>query len=392
VTAGQKDIFLGWLRKECYIRRRVTKDISRVLLIARLACQMSCPLSFEYFKIVLRNIKICRRQRYTPLEAFRLGTFAPDFDICRLGQFISRKRLTGIQKKLNPEAWAEMVKNKAFFYRHCLASDIKIPDIYAFCLGDCWHRNDQSILSSVEEKEEFIEMCLPDSFIVKPVHGAYGKWIDVFERNEMGFVDSANRHCSAIDIIRYIESQNAEGYIIQQTIENHSMIARLTGTQALQTVRIITFVNKNRNVSVVHSHFKTITRPGIVIDTHLEGLTGNVEVPVDIETGILGMGNQLVGTGEGIVNIPEHPITGVSFARLELPDWECACEMVKEASVKFLPIRTIGWDVALSPNGPCIIEGNIWWDAPNQHMRMAEILEVITDEFESEALEGVCKC
>lgn len=341
---------------------------------------MTCPLSFEYLKILLRNIRICHQQRYTPLEAFKLGTFASDFDICRLEKFISRKKLTKIQEKLNPQAWAEMTKNKVLFYRHCLTSGIKVPDIYALCLNHYWHCYNRSILSSLDEKEEFIKLQLPDRFVVKPIRGAYGKGIDIFERKEGGFIDSMNCHRSVTDIIRYIKSQSTEGFVIQQKINNHHKIAQLTGIQALQTVRIITFVNKNKDVSIVHSHFKTITRPDIVIDTYLEGLTGNVEVPVNIQTGVLGPGNQIVGNGEGIVNIPKHPITRENFAGFELPDWQCACEMVKEASGKFLPIRTIGWDVALSPDGPYIIEANIWWDALNQHMAMDKILEVITDE------------
>lgn len=343
---------------------------------------MTCPLSFKYLKILLRNIRICRQQRYTPLEAFRLGTFASDFDICRLEKFISRKKLTKIQEKFNPQAWVEMAKNKVFFYRHCLASGIRTPDIYAICLNHYWHCHNHSILSSLDEKEDFIKLQLPDRFVVKPIRGDHGKGIDIFERKEGGFIDSKNCHRSATDIIRYIKSQSTEGFIIQQKINNHHKIAQLTGIQALQTVRIITFVNKNKDVSIIHSNFKSITRPDIVIDTNLEGLMGNVEVPVNIQTGVLGLGNQIAGTGEGIVKILKHPITGKSFAGFQLPDWQCACKLVKEASSHFLPIRTVGWDVALSPDGPCIIEGNIWWDAPNQHMRMDKILELMRYEQE----------
>ncbi len=32
-----------------------------------------------------------------------------------------------------------------------------------------------------------------------------------------------------------------------------------------------------------------------------------------------------------------------------------------DAARKFMPIRTIGWDVAVTPDGPVIIEDNLWW-------------------------------
>jgi hypothetical protein len=44
-----------------------------------------------------------------------------------------------------------------------------------------------------------------------------------------------------------------------------------------------------------------------------------------------------------------------------------------------LPVRTIGWDIAITPNGPVILEANIWWGAPNEHRRMYVILEAMSD-------------
>jgi hypothetical protein len=153
----------------------------------------------------------------------------------------------------------------------------------------------------------------------------------------------------------------------------------LTGSEALQTVRIITIIDGRKDCRIIHAHFKPITKLGVFVDTHLEGLTGNVEVPIDIENGTLGTGNQITSTGNGIITMSEHPLTGKSFREFKLPAWQEACGMVKETTYKFLPIRTIGWDVALSPSGPYIIEANIWWDPPNQHMRMDEILKEMSD-------------
>jgi hypothetical protein len=100
---------------------------------------------------------------------------------------------------------------------------------------------------------------------------------------------------------------------------------------------------------------------------------------VEIESGILGPGNQIVSTGLGIITITSHPITGRILAGFQLPFWRQACEAVKNAAVSFLPLRIIGWDVAFTRDKVSIIEANVWWDAPNQHRKMFEILKQIQD-------------
>jgi hypothetical protein len=38
--------------------------------------------------------------------------------------------------------------------------------------------------------------------------------------------------------------------------------------------------------------------------------------------------------------------------------WQELLEIVREGSIAFREIGTIGWDIALTEDGPCLIEGN----------------------------------
>lgn len=53
-----------------------------------------------------------------------------------------------------------------------------------------------------------------------------------------------------------------------------------------------------------------------------------------------------------------HPLTGQKFEGTQLPEWDRLLEMLKEAALKLPSLRYVGWDVAYSKNGWCIIEGN----------------------------------
>ena len=54
-----------------------------------------------------------------------------------------------------------------------------------------------------------------------------------------------------------------------------------------------------------------------------------------------------------------HPKSGVSFLDFQVPFHNEAVEMVKNAATKVPGIGYIGWDVAITENGPVLIEGNV---------------------------------
>ncbi len=55
----------------------------------------------------------------------------------------------------------------------------------------------------------------------------------------------------------------------------------------------------------------------------------------------------------------KHPLTGFDFNSIDkIPFVKEAYSMVKEAALLVPEIRYIGWDVAITNDGPCIIEGN----------------------------------
>jgi hypothetical protein len=371
--------------------RSIAKKITRTLKTA-LLCHRIVPVwNPGYLRNLSRALRLCSQGRFLPDEAFRLGLFSPDFDSARLDKIISRKLMTKIQKQLNPENAIEIAANKGLCQSRCLDLAIPVPHLYIVCAGAPynWHSRTAGLLTIPGQKIELLEKHLPNTFVTKPLHGAYGRDFYVFRRQQNSFIDHLGRRRDSRGFIAFTELSYPAGFIIQQKMENHPAIVALTGCDALQTVRMITFIDNKGRVRMVHSHFKPITIPGVVIDTYLDGLTGNVEVPVNMDTGVLAHGNQIVSTGRGIVTVERHPITGRSFAGFELPYWRKACELVKNAAPRFAPLRSLGWDVALAPDQPYIIEANVQWDPPNQHLRMNQILKQMhDDETQTDKLNG----
>ena len=53
-----------------------------------------------------------------------------------------------------------------------------------------------------------------------------------------------------------------------------------------------------------------------------------------------------------------HPLTGVVFQGYKIPFYKEACELALSAAQCIPQLKIIGWDIAIQPDGPIIIEGN----------------------------------
>lgn len=166
---------------------------------------------------------------------------------------------------------------------------------------------------------------------------------------------------------------------IEDVIENHPDVARLY-PEAVNTIRIITMVDAKGEAHCMLAVFK-MGRDGRVVDNY--GLHG----PVDLETGEFLFPAH---SGDTFADemFTEHPNTHVPLVGYKVPYVKEAVEMAKRAALVVPQMRYIGWDIAITPTGPAIIEGNNYcahdfWQLPGQTPGgigvMPKIMEVIPE-------------
>jgi hypothetical protein len=139
---------------------------------------------------------------------------------------------------------------------------------------------------------------------------------------------------------------------------------RLTDSEVLQTVRIRSLLTRQGECILSSCFFKLVVSDRLV-DNLAGGKTGNFSASVRLEDGVLHPALALSPSGIGAEPMQNHPRTGRAVAGFRLPWWEEAKTLVRRAAVLLSPLRTIGWDVALTPEGPVLVEGNSWWDPVN---------------------------
>jgi hypothetical protein len=148
------------------------------------------------------------------------------------------------------------------------------------------------------------------------------------------------------------EQSRGGSVLLQRCIVNHPAAAALS-SGALCTVRIVTARLPGALPELMRAAFRMPTG-GSSTDNYSQG---GIVAAVDLESGHLGTAvrshPQLVA-----IDIERHPDTGTAFRGYQLPDWEAARGLVLRAHEQMRDIACVGWDVALTPSGPVLIEAN----------------------------------
>jgi len=318
-----------------------------------------------------RAVVLFSRYGFAPDETLESGFVDPRFSPIKDAGYIGKRRLMRHQRRFNPIQWECLVEDKVVFDAFCRGMDLPVPELYAvFDKGTGWSAS-HKVMNERAEWERFFEENLPQEFLIKPALGVYGRGINLYQRDGGAFRDFSGQVFSATSLYERLRSNSGYSkFLIQQRLRNHPDIERLTGTKFLQTVRMVTWAADVRDVEIYETTLKLILGNNLR-DNYEGGRTGNAWVEIDRDSGVLEATVGPSSDGLGFKLLSTHPVTGLKLAGLVLPHWSAVRQLVERAARLFLPLRTIGWDVALTGQGPVLVEGNVWWD-PANHPHVSE--------------------
>jgi len=177
--------------------------------------------------------------------------------------------------------------------------------------------------------------------VLKSSDGQCGEGIDIIN------LDNINKE-KLIEKLHKTENDLIEEYIVQ-----HDELMKLSPS-GLNTVRIFTQLNKKDEVEILG------TRLRITVNSYIDNLAaGNIAAPINEKKGIV----EGPAVYSDITKYDEikHPITGIEIVGFQVPYWSESMQMVKEAALLYPQNRSIGWDVAITNDGPELLEGNHNW-------------------------------
>ncbi|MCB0630486.1 MAG: hypothetical protein KDD15_12155 [Lewinella sp.] len=205
--------------------------------------------------------------------------------------------------------------------------------------------------------------------VLKSTDGQCGRGIEVHQSK--GFTPDSL-------LERLISSGND---FVEAFVTQHRELMRLSPS-GLNTVRVITQLDKDNQVDIIG------TRLRITVNSPVDNLAaGNIAAPIDVETGRVtgpGVYSDITKTDEY-----QHPVTGVDIVGFQVPFWPQTIQMCKEAALVDTRNRSIGWDVAITDEGPELIEGNHDWCKLLWQLPVKQGLKPVLEKYRKELVEKI---
>jgi hypothetical protein len=199
-----------------------------------------------------------------------------------------------------------------------------------------------------------------ENIFIKPLRGMNGKGaLSIGKRLpsvQPSWEQLPSRQPLSLDkIIEHIGSQVEAEFIIQKRLTPASGTARFS-VDVLQTLRVMT-LRRRSGILLVAAVIK-IGSGRSAVDNLLEGK--NMIAPVNLDSGKLGVAVEIVEGKQAWHQ--SHPITGAPIEGTHLENMDEIKKLVVRAAECFPWFKSVGWDVALTAEGPLILEGNYWAD------------------------------
>jgi hypothetical protein len=181
-----------------------------------------------------------------------------------------------------------------------------------------------------------------------------GEGVRAWRRGADGsYSDNQGSHLTLSELYEKLRALSIEhAVVLQPRITNHPELRALSGN-GLSTVRAVTVRDTRGRIELALACFRMPVGP-LVADNFA---AGGLAAPITLNDGRLGLA---VFKSRSSV-FDAHPESGAAILGRCLPHWSAVKELAVAAHAEFKTLPSIGWDIAITEDGPVIVEGNSEW-------------------------------
>jgi len=297
------------------------------------------------FRIGFEFLHYCWIKKHLTIDYFRKSLYRKNATNYR--NHLSLKEYYAIieSPELKKNDITNFLDNKLAFALYTEKLDLPTPKLISYNFNSLYFHNNKEIkISNIKELESFFRKLFNseglDKLFVKPL-------------NEYGGSNCMLIRLENLDlqIKTFGKTLLSKSFIHQQVIEQHESIS-LIFPKSVNTLRLDTYLDTNNTPHVL----SCVMRFGAGNNVMDNASSGGFFVAVDMKNEILkGPGRQFINFEAKVFDY--HPNTKLKIDGFKLPFLKECIDLAKRASLS-LPSRIIGWDIAITNQGPMLIEGN----------------------------------
>jgi len=247
-------------------------------------------------------------------------------------------------------AFGRILKDKLLF-EPMLRPFVRVPEVLAVVeRGKLYpiHRETQ-----FEGLRGLLASCGAQGVIFKPSQGNKGRGVfSVAVSGAQPLVNAQEVAWAALEA----RLASLDGYLVCRRVQQAEYAARIF-PGATNTLRVVTMQDPDTEEVFIPAAIHRFGARGTEPTDNFQ--TGGLSAPVDLESGRLGRAVRYpTFTGGRLERLAFHPDTREPIEGVVVPEWA----RVKETVVGLVEanrfLKYVGWDVVLTPEGVCVIEGN----------------------------------
>lgn len=298
---------------------------------------LKCILSMDYqslFRTVSDVHCICHKNRiYLFFDiikcGFQYGAGYKDYLLCEFYNLSSAQRSTYITRGINNTITKKL--NNPQYY-HFFDYKNEFYEMFGEYLRRDW------LLFSKCSLENFCDfMQNHTQIIVKPLNECCGRGVIKLDKADFTSVDEL-----------YMYLTNIQAGLVEAVIQQHTDMQRMH-SGSVNTIRVGTlFYHSTPHIAYAFMRIGNSNKPVDNLNA------GGMCAPIDLETGKINRPGY--DKERRIYTI--HPRSGCEIVGFQIPYWEQVKKLCLEASCKIPQMGYIGWDVAITEDGPILVEGN----------------------------------
>lgn len=323
-------------------------------------------LPYAYF--ILMNWKECMASPYQVFKDFIyiffvLKDFPDYYSVFRLwekdrsewkfyyGSIYNPYQRGKLRKEIQKKEYEILFEDKFVCHQLCAGAGIPVPEF----LGYVQPADDFiNYVSGLFDNKSNIKI------IIKSSRGKGGK--DIF----LGYKENGEIFIKGNNEIGLLKDFKLEyPSIIQRYINQHHALSEISSS--VNTIRTETILTRDNKVEIIGA-FIRFGLDGNFLDNQC---AGGLSIGVNISTGAL-YEYAMNGRGEKYYS---HPDTGVIFDGLKIPLWREVIELSETVQRHFPYYKLLGPDIAITPDGPLIIEINATPDHAGLEMDYGPVLK-----------------